>query len=47
MMDGIWDAVIDYQVGGYEAYMASASLNTLTDGPSMGDIRPELQADCK
>ena len=47
MMDGIWDAVIDYQVGGYEAYMASASLNTLADHPATSDIQSELQAGCK
>ena len=40
MMDDIQDAVIDYQVGGYEAYtaFASSNLNTLTDGPATGDI---------
>ena len=40
MMDDIRDAVIDYQVGGYEPYTVFASPNwiTLTDGPATGDI---------
>ena len=49
MMDDIRDAVIDYQVGGYEVYMAlhHQDWNTLIDGPATSDIRSELQADCK
>ena len=40
IMDDIQDAVIDYQVGECEVYMALASLNwnTLVDGPATGDI---------
>ena len=47
--EDIRDALLDYQVCSNKTYATGVQLNreTLTDGASTGDIRPELQADCE
>ena len=49
MAEDIRDALLEYRVGGDKALSAvvSPKLNSSADDPATGDIRPEVQADCK
>ena len=47
--EDIRDALLDYQVCSDKPYVIGVQLklDNSTDGPTTGDIRPELQIDCE